>query len=157
MSFFNALTIGASGLTAQETRMDVIADNIANINTTSTPQGGPYRREEAVFSIIPVDNNTFAAPKTPSAPTPFGDYQESPQILAKGVKVVRIATDTSAGRLVYDPSDPQANADGYVTYPNINLVTEVSDMMSANRAYQANVTAINASKTMASRALEIGK
>jgi flagellar basal-body rod protein FlgC len=157
MSFINSLSIGASGLTAQETRMDVIADNIANINTTSTSQGGPYRREEAVFSIIPVDNNLLNSPKAPTPPTPFGDPPGDPQILSKGVKVVSIDADTSPGRLVYDPSDPQANADGYVTYPNINLVTEVSDMMSANRAYQANVTAINASKMMASRALEIGK
>jgi flagellar basal-body rod protein FlgC len=153
MGFFTSLDISGSGLTAEQTRMDTIADNIANVNTTQTPQGGPYQREEAVF--MPLSHQTaLGEPPTPPTPTPFGT---TVQPTSNGVLVSSIAVDKSAGRLVYDPTSAQANAQGYVTYPNVNLVTEVSDMMGATRAYQANVTALNATKTMATKALEIGQ
>lgn len=152
MGFFTSLDISGSGLTAQQTRMSTIADNIANVNTTQTPQGGPYQREEAVF--MPIASGTESgAPTPPPVPNPLGG---TTQPISQGVMVAAIATDKTAGRLVYDPTNPQANATGDVTYPNVNLVTEVSDMMGATRAYQANVTALNATKTMAEKALEIG-
>ncbi len=153
MSFFTSLAISGSGLTAEQTRMDTIADNIANVNTTQTAEGGPYQREDAIFA--PIMNS--ATPVTPpSPPTPFGGSDVN-QVLPQGVQVIAINTDKNGGRLVYDPTNPQANANGYVTYPNVNLITEISDMMGATRAYQANVTAINDAKTMAAKALEIGK
>jgi len=153
MSFFSALTISGSGLSAEQTRMDTIADNIANVNTTQTTQGGPYQREEAVF-MPNVGANAAGLPPTP--PTPFAASQ-LPQPLPIGVQVASINVDRSPGRLVYDPTNPQANSGGYVLFPNVNLVTEISDMMGATRAYQANVTVMNATKTMASKAFDIGK
>jgi len=153
MSFFSSLAVSGSGLTAQQTRMDTISDNIANVNTTITPQGGPYQREDAVFATIQADNAAFAPPAAPTPQFLGGTQQQLPL----GVHVVTINADKSTGRLVYDPTNAQANANGYVTYPNVNLVTEVSDMMSATRAYQANVTALNNAKTMAAKALEIGR
>ena len=152
MSFFSSLAFSGSGLTAEQTRMDLIADNIANVNTLQTAQGGPYQREEAIFMPIAPGSDS-GAPQPPPAPSPFGG---AVQPLAAGVMVASIATDRSSGKLVYDPTNPLANKSGYVTYPNVNLVTEVSDMMGATRAYQANVTALNATKTMAAKALEIG-
>lgn len=153
MSFFTALSATWSGLTAEQTRLDTISDNIANVNTITTAQGGPYRREEVVFQPITpgIEPGTPPAPPTPLATGGFS------QPAADGVQVAAIATDQTPGRLVYDPANPAANASGYVTYPNVNLVTEVSDMMGATRAYQANVTVMNNLKTMASQALTIGK
>ncbi|MBA3825018.1 MAG: flagellar basal body rod protein FlgC [Ktedonobacterales bacterium] len=151
MSFFSSLSISGSGLTAEQTRMDLISDNIANVNTLQTAEGGPYQREEAIFT--PIGANGTGGPQTPAVPTPFGGRA---QPLAQGVMVASIATDRSTGRLVFDPTNPLANKTGYVTYPNVNLVTEISDMMGATRAYQANVTALNATKAMAAKALEIG-
>jgi flagellar basal-body rod protein FlgC len=152
MSFFTSLAMSGSGLTAEQTRMDLISDNIANVNTLQTAEGGPYQREEAIFMPIAPNGDT-GLPQPPTPPSPFG---RATQPLASGVMVASIATDRSTGRLVYDPTNPLANKSGYVTYPNVNLVTEVSDMMGATRAYQANVTALNAAKTMAAKALEIG-
>jgi flagellar basal-body rod protein FlgC len=153
MSFFTALDISGSGLTAEQTRMDTIADNIANVNTTQTAAGGPYQREEAVFMPIAVET-PLGVPPPPPTPLPGGGVSQPGTL---GVMVNSIAIDRSAGRLVYDPTNPQANRQGYVAYPNVNLVTEVSDMMGATRAYQANVTALNAIKAMAVNALDIGK
>jgi flagellar basal-body rod protein FlgC len=155
MSFYTTLAVSGSGLTAQQTRMDTIADNIANVNTLQTSQGGPYQREEAIFSPI-VDPPNLVTPPTPPSPSPL-DNPGPQQPLARGVLVASIATDKTPGRLVYDPTNPLANAGGYVVYPNVNLTTEVSDMMGATRAYQANITVVNAAKTMAANALEIGK
>ena len=151
MSFFSSLAISGSGLTAEQTRMDLISDNIANVNTLQTAGGGPYQREEAIFTPIGPNGNGGFQP--PTIPTAFGG---AVQPLATGVMVSSIATDRSTGRLVFDPTNPLANKSGYVTYPNVNLVTEIADMMGATRAYQANVTALNATKAMAAKALEIG-
>lgn len=154
MSFFNSLFISGSGLTAEQTRMDTIADNIANVNTLQTTQGGPYQRQEAVFQpLLNGQQSPLTPPLPPSPLSPNGAQQVSSQ----GVQVISIHTDQTAGRLVYDPNNPNANQSGYVAYPNVNLVTEVSDMMGATRAYQANVTALNAVKTMGANALQIGK
>jgi flagellar basal-body rod protein FlgC len=152
MSFFSAMAISGSGLTAEQTRMDTISDNIANVNTTQTPQGGPYQREDTIFT--PIAASDPFAPPPPPTPLPGGGVS---QALPVGVMVSSIATDKTPGRLVYDPTNPLANAGGYVAYPNVNLVTEISDMMGATRAYQANVTALNATKSMASDALTIGQ
>lgn len=153
MSFFSALAASWSGLTAEQTRMDTISDNIANVNTTQTAGGGPYQRETAIFQPL-VEGAAPGTPPPPPTPLATGGVSQS---AAAGVQVVAIAIDQTPGRLVYDPTDPSANASGYVAYPNVDLVTEVSDMMGATRAYQANVTVLNNLKTMAAQALTIGK
>ncbi len=145
MSFLNALNISASALTTQRVRMDVISQNIANINTTRTDSGGPYRRKVTVLASKQA--NSFASI--------FNSVQG--QSTGQGVYVAAIQEDISAFTYEYDPTHPDANAEGYVAYPNVDEVTELVDMMSATRSYEANVTAFNATKDMALKALEIGK
>lgn len=142
---FSAINASASGMTAERLRLDVISNNIANANTTRTAEGGPYRRQMVVFS--PRDEQgSFGSILASSMAAP-----------GEGVRVVGIAKDNSPSRRVYDPNHPDANAEGYVELPNVNIVTEMVDMMTASRAYEANVTAVNAAKSMAMKALEIGK
>ncbi len=144
MGMFGAIDAAASGMTAERLRMDVIANNLANVNSTRTAEGGPYRRQMVVF-----------APRS-------GDSSFS-QVLAAsfeggaGVRVVGIVKDDSPFKMVFDPKHPDANVDGYVAMPNVNVVAEMVDMMTATRAYEANVTAVNAAKGMATKALEIGR
>lgn len=137
---FDSFRISGSGLTAERVRMDTIANNLANANTTRTEDGGPYRRQMAVFEAVQTDSRKGQAKK-----------------VGHGVRVVGIVDDPSPPRLVYDPQHPDANADGYVEMPNINVVTEMVDLISATRAYEANITAINAAKSMALKALDIGR
>lgn len=142
MGLFDGLNISASGLTANRLWLDVIANNVANANTTRTPQGGPYRREEVVLNQIPfssVLNNAM------NASTSGG-----------GVKVTGIVQDSSPFKVVYDPSSPDA-VNGYVQMPNVDISTEMVDMISAQRAYEANVTAFNAGKTIDTQSINIGK
>ena len=141
MSFFKSMDISASALTAQSFRMDVIAQNIANVDTTRTAEGTPYQRKTV---ILGQDQPAFADYMAGAAP-------------ASGVEVTATVTDSSAGRLVYDPAHPDANADGYVQMPNVDITTEYVDMISASRSYEANLTVISAAKRMAVKALEIGR
>ncbi len=149
-SIFTAIDTSASGLTAQRLRMDVIAGNIANVETTRTPEGGPFKRQLLVFA----SKTDLTMQKFPFLPMKLKTQMESP---GDGVKVLEISKDPSAPRLKYDPSHPDANNEGYVAYPNIDVVKEMVDMISASRAYEANITAINAAKGMVSKALTIGK
>jgi flagellar basal-body rod protein FlgC len=138
-----------SGLSAQRLRLDVIASNVANVETTRTPDGGPYLRRQVVFTSMPgggVQQSGFQRTLA-RASDPVGE----------GVTVSRIASDANAVRTVHDPSHPDADANGDVLYPDIDVVTEMTDMMAANRAYEANVTVLNATKSMALRALQIGR
>ncbi len=141
---FNAFNVSASGLTAQRLRMDVISNNLANVETTRTAEGGPYRRQMPVFAE---SKPRFVLPTDSGAQGQVG----------QGVKVVGIIKDTAPPKLVYNPEHPDANEDGYVAMPNINLVSEMVDMIDASRAYEANVTALNTAKSMAMKALEIGR
>ena len=145
MNFIDALHISASGLTSQRLRMNVVSSNIANSHTTRTPEGGPYRRKDVVFSSQPVRNS-------------FQDMMNS-QISDKlsEVKVVDIIDDPAPPVLKYDPQHPDADQRGFVRLPNINMIKEMVNMMSATRSYEANVTAVKATKNMAQKALEIGK
>lgn len=144
MSIFSALRISSSGLTAERLRMDVIADNIANAETTRTDDGGPYIRK-----IVTFKENLDKELNTAS-----GRYEKK-QI---GVVVDSISKDEiSPLNRVYNPSHPDADADGYVTMPNVNILNEMIDLISASRAFEANVTAVNAEKQMAMKALEIGR
>lgn len=145
---FSAFRIAASALTAQRLRMDVIASNVANAETTRTAEGGPYRRQQVFFvADQPGSTVTSTAGARPGgSPVP-----------GRGVQVAAIVNDDSPGQQVYDPDHPDADEDGFVTYPNVNIVTEMTDMLSATRSYEANVTVFNALKNMALRALDIGR
>ncbi len=147
MSFFSSLDISASGLTAQRLRMDLISQNIANANTTRTENGTPYRRKVLVFQQR--DGNR-----------PFSDYLSDAsraKIGGGGVRVLRIVEDTSPLKKIYDPGHPDADQNGYVHMPNVDITTEMVNMISATRSYEANVSALNATKSMAMKALEIGR
>lgn len=145
---FEAFYISATGLTAQRIRMDLIAENLANVNTTSTPQGGPYRRKDAIFASI-------------DAIKPFSHFLLGKAIewreKRKGVKVVDIIESQEQPKMVYQPQHPNANEEGYVAMPNIDVVSEMVNMISAARAYEANVTVLNAAKSMMEKAIEIGR
>ncbi|GMQ60469.1 flagellar basal body rod protein FlgC [Vallitalea sediminicola] len=145
MSFFNSMNVSATGLTAQRLRMDIISQNIANVNTTKTKDGGPYRRKVLLFEEQ--KKNDFSSMLNDS----IDNYT------ASGVKVSKIIEDTEPLKRVYDPSHPEADKDGYVSMPNVNTIEEMVNMISANRSYEANVTAMNAAKSMAMKSLEIGK
>ncbi len=145
MGFLDSMSISASALTATRLRMDVIAENMANINTTRTENGGPYRRRYVVFQQI--------KPRTDS----FASYFNRAQNIAGGVRVAMIGDDESPFKLDYNPTHPDANEEGYVEMPNVDVVQEMVDMMSAYRAYEANITALNSFKDMAVKTLEIGK
>ncbi len=148
MGLFNSFNISASALTAQRLRMDVISQNIANVNTTRTAEGTPYRRKTVVFQEKEAD-------------VPFSQYlsEQSRDSLSAGggVRVTGIVEDQTPFKEVYDPSHPDADDNGIVRMPNVEVVTEMVNMISATRAYEANVTALNASKSMAVKALEIGR
>jgi len=149
MGLFLGIDASASGLTAERLRMDVISNNIANSNTTRTDRGGAYRRRYVVFEPREREPKTFEQTLMKAV----GLSRQT----GEGVRAVQIAEDDTPGPLVYEPGHPDANADGYVERPNVNIVSEMVDMITAQRAYEANSTAINAAKAMASKALEIGK
>jgi len=147
-NWWDSMGISASGLTAQRLSMDVISNNIANANTTRTPEGGPYRREMVVL------RPTF---QTPSFSDVLGQtLGASGGPAGTGVQVAGVVQDSSPFKLVYDPTSPDA-VNGYVQMPNVDISTEMVDMVSATRAYEANVTAFDASKQMALDALTLGK
>ncbi len=145
MDFSTSLRVSSSGLSAQRMRMNTISSNIANINTTRTPEGGPYRRKDVVFEAMP-DFRTFGEMVT-----------TAPDENMQRVQVTDVTVDRKAPLLKYEPNNPEANEDGYVAYPNINLMEEMANMIQATRSYEANVSAIQAAKDMAMSALEIGR
>jgi len=142
MSFLGGMDISASGLTAQRLRMDVISENIANMDTTRTQDGTPYKRK---YLVLQEQTNRFSDVLGSSGSEAAG-----------GVKAVQIGEDTSQGDMVFNPTHPDADEDGYVEMPNVDLSQEMVDMISAYRSYEANVTAFNAYKDMAVKTLEIG-
>jgi len=147
MGYFGALDISASGLTAQRLRMDTISQNIANVSTTRTENGGPYRRKVTLF-------------EERTEPAMFNGYLRSAlkgDNIGVGVRVARILEDPSPFTTIYEPGHPDADADGYVSLPNVDVVTEMINMISASRSYEANVTSINTTKNLAMKALEIGR
>ena len=144
--FFTGMRISGSGMAAQRMRMNTISSNIANINTTQSPEGGPYRRKDVVFESMP-DVKNFG--DIVSATSPNSEYQR--------VQVTDIISDTKAPLLKYEPDHPDANPEGYVAYPNINLMEEMTNRIQATRSYEANVSAMQATKDMALSSLEIGR
>ncbi|MDY5576914.1 MAG: flagellar basal body rod protein FlgC [Lachnospiraceae bacterium] len=150
MGLFTSFDICASGMTAQRLRTDIISENIANVNTTRTAEGGTYRRKTVVFTEK--NSNSFNNLLLSNMGV------QGSGISGTGVKVSRIVEDYETEmNMVYDPSHPDADENGYVTYPNVNVVTEMTNLIDASRSYEANVTAFNAAKAMASKGLEVGK
>jgi flagellar basal-body rod protein FlgC len=143
MDFFSSMDISASALSAERTRMNLISSNLANVNSTRTAEGGPYKRKDAVFSATPAPGSFGAALGQASA--------------ARRVEVTRINEDQNPPRLQYEPNHPDADPAGYVAYPNVNVVEEMADMISASRSYEANVTAAQAAKSMALKTLDLGR
>lgn len=143
MAIFSSFDISASGMTAQRLRSDTISQNLANVNTSRTSDGGPYVRKTVVF--------------TERQGTSFDKILSTTSgLVGNGVKVTSIVEDTETPmNMVYDPSHPDADENGYVTYPNVNTVTEMTNLIDASRAYEANVTAFDAAKSMALKGLEI--
>lgn len=143
MDIFTTFAISGSALKAQKIRLDTVSSNLANAETTSTPEGGPYKKKSVYFQ---------------STPTSFDNHLDSAlRGAAQGVAVTKIIEDPDPPRKVYNPSHPDAAEDGYVDMPNVDVLKEMVDMMSATRSYQANVTTIQSAKRMAQKALEIGR
>ena len=143
MDFFTGMEVSASGLSAERTRMNVAASNLANASTTRGADGGPYKRRDVVVAAMPID--AYGA----------GDSRFAGAV--RQVAVQQIAPDAAPPRMEYDPGHPDADAKGYVAYPNINPVEEMVDMITASRAYEAGVTALGTAVSMAERALAIGR
>ena len=143
MGVLSMLRIGASALNSQRVRMETIATNLANLHTTRTQEGGPYKKKEVVF-----------------IPTDVSETKEFGRILSErleGVKVDEIKSSDKPFQKIFDPGHPDADGEGYVTFPNVNLMEEMADMMAATRAYEANVNVVNTTKDMFLKALDIGK
>jgi len=143
MDFFSAMEIVSSGLTAERVRLNVTASNLANANTTRTEEGGPYQRRDPMFKATNV-----------AAERGFQDQLDG---VLKGVEITEIVKDESPPRLVFDPKHPDADEEGYVALPNVNMVEEMVNMVMASRAYEAGVTAMKSVKDMANKALQIGR
>ncbi|HEX4922858.1 MAG TPA: flagellar basal body rod protein FlgC [Bdellovibrionales bacterium] len=144
MDFLTGLRVSSSGMAAQRMRMNTISSNIANINTTQTPEGGPYRRKEVVLEAMPEARH-------------FGEILTGEREKIQRVQVTDVLVDRRAPLLKYQPDHPDANEEGYVAMPNINLMEEMANMIQATRAYEANVSALQATKNMALSALDIGR
>ena len=140
MDFMTTFQISGSGLSAQRAKLDIISSNIANVSTTRTPEGGPYRKKSIALAAEAVD----------------GHFDATIKDAMKSVKIEAITEDPTV-KTVYDPSHPDADASGYVAMPNINIVTEMADMIAASRAYEAGVTALDATKNMMLKSLDIGR
>ena len=152
MSLMGSLNVSASGMSAQRTRMDIISQNIANVNTTRDENGDVYRRQTVVFAEKNDSNFESILTAMRTGISRKGDG------LGDGVKITGIAEDhVTPMKMVYDPAHPDADEDGYVTMPNVNTVTEMTNLIDATRSFEANVTAFNATKNMALKGLEIGK
>ncbi|HET6419100.1 MAG TPA: flagellar basal body rod protein FlgC [Geobacteraceae bacterium] len=145
MDFFDSMAVSSSAMSAERARMNLISGNLANASSTRTPEGGPYKRKDAVFSAVPV-KSAFSLAMNRMRSAPPG-----------GVEISQVIEDTSPPRLQYDPTHPDANAQGFVAMPNVNVVEEMTDMITASRAYEANVTAAQVAKSMALKTLDLGK
>ena len=152
MGLFTSINIAATGMSAERLRTDVISNNIANASTTRTQEGGAFKRSRGVFEPVSANHPQFRSPFTPS------DLDNGP---GKGVKVREVVRDDSEGKFVYMPDHPDAIQSGprkgYVEYPNVNIVNEMVDLISASRAYEANVTVVDGAKDMFNAALDIGR
>ena len=147
MGFYTSIEVSATGLSAERLAMDTIANNIANVNTTRTAEGGPFKRQLVVY----------AQKNEPAASASGSSDANDPARSSAGVEVVGVVNDQGPDRLIYDPSHPDADANGYVHMPNVDVVKEMVDMMAASRAYEANVTAIQEARAMGNATLGLLK
>lgn len=162
---FSGLQISASGLRAQRIRQNAISSNLANAETTRTAEGGPYRRQFVVFEAESDKHETQIINKEPilegkrtvinHLPIPVSPFPRDKRFFGNGVKVAEIREDDRPPKLIYDPAHPDADTEGYVALPNINIIEEMADMIAATRAYEANVTAFNATKSMIAQAIQM--
>lgn len=162
---FSGLEISASGMRAQRIRQNAISSNIANAETTRTDDGGPYRRQFVVFTAQSDQRDVRLLNKEPALqgmrtasghlPIPPANFPRDERFFGNGVAVAEIREDSRPPKMVYDPAHPDADGKGYVAMPNINIIEEMTDMIAATRAYEANVTAFNAAKSMAAQALQL--
>jgi flagellar basal-body rod protein FlgC len=141
MEFFTTFKIIGSGLSAQRKKMDVVSSNIANVSTTSTPEGGPYKRKVMSFAADPVEKG----------------FDRDLKDAVNAVKVDQVTDEKEGFKKIFDPTHPDADKEGVVTLPNVNLMLEMTDLITASRAYEANATAFDAMKNMAMKAMDIGK
>lgn len=145
MDFLTSMQISSSGLNVQRKRIEAISSNLANIETTRTQEGGPYRRKDVVVTALPLENEFGEAMQTA-----MGDNLKSAQ-------VTQVIEDQNEPQLVYNPEHPDANELGYVSMPNVNMMTEMVNLMTASRSFEANITAMNATKAMAQKAIDLGR
>jgi len=145
MDLFSSMEVSSSALAAERLRMNLISSNLANANSTRTPEGGPYRRKDAVFSAVPMADSFRSVLNRMSQGNP------------RRVEVSNVVQDPNPPRMQYDPTHPDANPQGYVSLPNVNVIEEMADMISASRTYEANITAVQAAKSMAMKTLELGR
>jgi len=144
MDFFTSLDISSSAMSAERTRMNLISSNLANANSTRSAEGGPYKRKDAVFMASPLAGTFSSA------------MNQANRALSR-VDVTGVVEDSASPRIQYDPTHPDADVKGYVSLPNVNVIEEMADMISATRTYEANVTAAQATKSMAMKTLELGR
>lgn len=164
-AIFSGLKISSSGMRAQRLRQNAISSNLANAETTRTPEGGPYRRQFVVFTadserknvrmLNDVPTISGVATKENHMPMPGTEFPDQDNFFGRGVSVSEIREDSREPKRVYDPANPDADEDGYVAMPNVNIIEEMTDMIAATRAYEANVTAFNAVKSMLMQGLQL--
>lgn len=156
MNIFRIFDVTGSGMSAQRTRMSVVSGNLANAETTRTPEGGPYRRRNVFFQALPVQPDPPTRGQTGLVtPLSLGPRERDTDVNA--VEVVGVHASTRAPRKVYDPHHPDADAEGYVAYPDINTMEEMTDLLSATRSYEANMTAFNTTKSLVRKLLDLGR
>lgn len=146
MKLSEVFSVNGSAMGAQMLRMEIIGANVANVNTTRTPEGGPYRRRDVVFEAVPMESEAFSSA--------LGRASEA---VGVGVRVSRVIEDSSPFLMRFDPQHPDAGPDGYVRYPNVNVVAEMVNLVEASRSYDANISVIQATKNMIAKTFEIGR
>lgn len=156
MNIFRIFNVASAGMSAQRTRMSVVAGNLANAETTRTPEGGPYRRRNVFFRALPLQDDSPSRLQTQSS-TALPVRQHTLHADVNSVEVVGVQASARAPRKVYDPQHPDADTEGYVSYPDINTMEEMTDLLSATRSYEANLTTFNTTKALVRKLLEMGR
>jgi flagellar basal-body rod protein FlgC len=155
VNIFRIFDVTGAGMSAQRTRMSVVSGNLANAETTRTPEGGPYRRRNVFFRALPLQQSSSLLRPAGLTSLPIGPRARDAEV--NSVEVVGVHASTRAPRKVYDPHHPDTDAEGYVSYPDINTMEEMTDLLSATRSYEANMTAFNTTKALVRKLLELGR
>jgi flagellar basal-body rod protein FlgC len=155
VNIFRIFDVTGAGMSAQRTRMSVVSGNLANAETTRTPEGGPYRRRNVFFRALPLQQSSSLLRPAGLTSLPIGPRARDAEV--NSVEVVGVQASTRAPRKVYDPHHPDTDAEGYVSYPDINTMEEMTDLLSATRSYEANMTAFNTTKALVHKLLDLGR